>query len=158
VLRVERFGVVSLYNTTRIVYRDTSFRRKTYVYHKWRANPGDLVTFSLSRDMKESGLFKAVLPYDSRLPNSHRLEGTVEEFLERDTKAAWEAVLSVSVALMKEDEPDIHKKILFQKTYRAIEPCRKRNPQSLAKAMSLAMAKVSRQIIRDIYDLLQGSG
>ena len=115
VIRVERFNVAPEYNSDRIIYRDKSFKRDSYVYFRWRANPGDLVTSFLSRDIKQSGIFKAVLPYASRLPSSHLLEGSVDQFFEWDSEEKWEAVLSVSITLMAEKEPDISQKVLFQK-------------------------------------------
>lgn len=155
VIRIGRFCVAPLYNTTHIIYQDDSFKRDAYVYHKWRVNPGDLVTCLLRRDIKESGLFKAVLPNESRFISSYMMEGVVEDFFERDLKEAWEAVLGISITLMAEREPDISKKIIFQKTYRAQEVCKQKNPQALAVAMSQAMAKVSEKIIRDTYRYLK---
>jgi cholesterol transport system auxiliary component len=155
VIRMDRFSVAPTYNTDRIVYKDRSFKRETYVYHKWRANPGDLVTYFLARDIKRSGIFKAVLTYDSRFPSSYVLEGSVDEFFESDTEGTWRAVLSLSITLMKEHEPDISKRILFQKTFRAKKSCKQRNPTALAEAMSRAMAEVSEKIIIDIYDYLK---
>lgn len=154
-IRMERFGVAPTYNTSRIIYREESFKRNAYFYYKWRANPGDLVTYFLSRDMRQSGLFRAVLPHDSRVPPSHKLEGTVDEFFERDKDENWEAVLSVSIVFMAENEPAISKRILFQKTYRAEEACKQKNPRALAEAMSHAMAEISGEIIQDIYDYLK---
>ncbi len=155
VIRVERLSVAPLYNTNRIIYRDRSFKREAYVYYRWRANPGDLVTYFLTRDIKQSGPFKAVLPHDSGIPASHVLEGSVDEFFESDSKESWEAVLSVSIVLIAENEPDISKGILFQKTYRATESCKQKNPRALAEAMSKAMARISREITKDIYDYLK---
>jgi len=155
VIRLERFSVAPEYNSDRIIYRDTSFKRDSYVYFRWRANPGDLVSSFLSRDIKQSGFFKAVLPYDSRLPSSYLLEGSVDEFFEWDAEEKWEAVLSVSITFMAENEPDINKRILFQKNYQVREPCEKKNPQALAGAMSRAMSTVSRQIIEALYTHLE---
>lgn len=154
-IRMERFGVAPTYNTNRIIYREESFKRNAYFYYKWRANPGDLVTYFLSRDMRQSGLFRAVLPHDSRGPSSHKLEGTVDEFFEWDKDENWEAVLSVSIVFMAENEPAISKRILFQKTYRAEQACKQKNPKALAEAMSHAMAEISGEIIQDIYDYLK---
>ena len=154
-IRVERFSVAPIYNTNRIIYRDRSFKRNAYVYYKWWANPGDLVTHFLSRDMKASGLFKAVLPRESRTTYSYRLEGKVNEFLEWDSEQYWEAVLAVSAALVAKNEPDVNKRIIFQRTYRAKERCKEKNPSALAEAMSRGMEKVSGEIIRDIYDELK---
>jgi ABC-type uncharacterized transport system auxiliary subunit len=67
-LKVERFSVAPAYNTNRIIYRDGSFKRDEYFYHKWRANPADMVASFLSRDIRNSGLFKAVLPQETGFP------------------------------------------------------------------------------------------
>ena len=112
----------------------------------------------MRRDIQNSGLFKAVVSRDSRLPSAYILEGTVDEFLEWDKKNSWEALLSVSITFMHENEPDISKKILFQKTYHATKPCRQKNPKALAEAMSLAMSEISEQIILDIYTIIQSNG
>jgi len=148
VLRVERFSVSPLYNTHQIIYRDRSFKRDAYPYEKWRAAPGDLVTYYLSRDFKHLGFFQAVTPYDSRVEPSLILEGSVDEFYERDSEDGWKAVLTVSTVLLAHPEPDVSKRILFQKTFHAVKPCKAKNLTSLSEAMSEAMAEVSAQVIR----------
>lgn len=153
-IKVDRFSVAPAYNTTRIIYRDGSFKRDEYFYHKWRANPGDMVTDFLSRDIRNSGLFKAVLPPGSDFPFSCVIEGSVDEFVEWDGPEGWKAVLTVTIALMAENEPDVSRRILFQKTYRAEKPFREKNPQGLAGAMSLAMGEISSSVIRDIHSVL----
>ena len=107
--------------------------------------------------MRQSGLFKAVVSRDSRLMSAYILEGTVDEFLEWDKKDRWEALLSISITFMHENEPDVSKKILFQKTYHTTKPCRQKNPKALAEAMSLAMSEISEQIILDIYTFIQST-
>jgi cholesterol transport system auxiliary component len=155
VIRVERFSVAPEYNSDRITYRDKSFKRDAYVYYRWRANPGDLITSFLVRDMKHSGLFKAVLSYDSRLPSSFLVEGTVDEFFEFDTEERWEAVLSVGITLMAEHEPESSRKILFQKSFHARHPCARKHPRALAEAMSEAMSAVSKDILETLHSFLK---
>jgi ABC-type uncharacterized transport system auxiliary subunit len=154
-IRVERFTVAPMYNSTQIIYRDMSFKRDAYTYREWRANPGDLVTYFLARDLRESGVFEAVSPYGSRIQAQYVLEGSVDEFFESDTDKAWKAVLALSTTLMVDNEPDISKRIIFQKTFRSTRPCRQKNPLGVAEAMSEAMAEVSEQIIRNVYDALE---
>jgi cholesterol transport system auxiliary component len=151
IIRLQRFGVAPSYNTNRLIYRDDAFEREAYFYHKWRANPGDLVSYFLGRDLRQSGLFNGVISYDSHSPASYMLEGFVDEFLEWDEGNLWYALLTISVTLMVENEPDISKKILFQKTYHAKEPSSKKHPKELAEAMSRAMSKISREVTMDIY-------
>ena len=155
VIKVERFSVSPTYNTHRIIYRDRSFKRNSYTYSRWRANPGALVTHILNRDIRHSRLFKACLNYDSRFASSYILEGTVDEFFELDTEASWKAVLSLSITLMNENKTDVRKKILFQKTYREEAPCKRKNPRALAEAMSRAISEISKQIIKDVYYCLK---
>ncbi len=154
-IRVERFTVAPMYNSTQIIYRDMSFKRDAYTYREWRANPGDLVTYFLARDLRESGLFEAVSPYGSRMQAQYVLEGSVDEFFESDTDKGWKAVLALSTTLMVDNEPDISKRIIFQKTFRSTRPCRQKNPMGVAAAMSEAMAEISGQIIRTVYDALE---
>jgi cholesterol transport system auxiliary component len=154
VIKIDRFSMAPEYNTNQMIYRDKSFKRNVYNYHAWRARAGDLVSYFLSRDMKQSGLFKGVFSPDSRSASSHVLEGSVDEFFEWDTEKDWKAVLTVSVTLLLQDEPDISKRIIFQKSYNTKEICKKRNPKALAEAMSQAMKKISAEIIKDIYDSL----
>ncbi|MFV9645712.1 MAG: ABC-type transport auxiliary lipoprotein family protein [Desulfobacterales bacterium] len=157
VVRIERFLVTPVYNSSRIVYSEQKFKRAAYNYHRWHSSPGDLVTYFLARDMRKSNLFKAVLTYDTRFLSSHAIEGIVDEFYEKDEKDLWKAVLSVSITLVREGEPDISKRVLFQKKYSAKETCEQKTPLALAKAMSNAMAKISEMIITDTYNCLNFS-
>jgi ABC-type uncharacterized transport system auxiliary subunit len=154
VIRVNPFSASPVYNTNRIIYSDKSFKRQAYAYYKWRANPAELIAYFLKRDLEKSGLFKAVLARDNTFPPAYLLEGTVEEFLEADKENTWEALLSVSIALIDENEPDISQKILFQKSYQSSRNCREKNPQALAAALSQAMSQVSKEVINDTYKAL----
>ena len=156
VLRVERFGIAPVFNTDRIIFRDQDFKRTSYSYHKWKANPADMVAYFLSRDLRRSGLFTAVVPHVSVTPHTHIVEGFVDEFLELDSKDDWAAVLSVNVTLMTVGEPDISKKIIFQQRFSARKKCIDKLPEALAQAMSEAMAEVTKEICIAVHKALSG--
>jgi ABC-type uncharacterized transport system auxiliary subunit len=153
-VRVERFTVAPTYDTTQIIYREKSFTRNAYVYHKWRVNPGDMVTHFLSRDIRSSGLFKAVIPHKSRSKSSFTLEGDVEEFFEWDTRDQWDAVITINIHLVAENELDLDDRIIFQKRYHATEACKRKHPASLADAIGLALSRISKEIIKDAHNYL----
>lgn len=155
VIRVDRFGVAPAYNSNRMVYRDRSFKRDEYVYSKWIANPGSFATYFLARDLRDSGLFKAAFTYKSHLRASYALGGVVDEFFEWDTPEGWNAVLGLSITLVVLGEPDVSKRILFQRSYRVTRPCGEEHPRGLAETMSQAMGEVSEKIIRDVYAALK---
>ena len=154
-IRIKRFSIAPTYDTNRIIYRERACERDAYVYHKWRDNPSALVSHFLSRDMRESGLFEAVLSHDSRIPTSHILEGRVDEFFEWDAKNSREAILSVSIVLTAIEEVEVGKRTLLQKSYQRREPCKGKTPRALAEAMSHAMAEVSSEITGEIYSFLK---
>ena len=155
VIRMDRFTAAPPYNTTQIIYRDQSFKRNAYVYYRWQTNPGAIVTTLLNRDIKNSGLFKAVLDSGSQFSSSCMIEGTVDEFFEWDAQNAWKAILTVSITLTEKNQNDIKNRIVFQKTYRKAEICKKKRPKALAEAMSLGLSKISKEMILDVYDCLK---
>jgi ABC-type uncharacterized transport system auxiliary subunit len=155
VIRLEHFTASPTYNTSRIIYKNRPFTRDSYIYYRWRTNPGALVTHFLSRDIRHSGLFKAILSPDSQFVSSYILGGTVDEFLEWDTEETWKAILSLSIILIDKNKIDVREKILFQKTYREESFCKRKTPRSLAEAMSRDMSEISKQIIKDIYYCLK---
>lgn len=155
VIYIERFNVAPPYDSTRIIYSQKKFIRDAYIYHKWMANPGDFVTYYLTRDIKCSSLFRTAFSSNSSYSSTYIINGTVDEFFEQDDNDIWKAVLSINITLMSKNEPDISKSVLMQKQYSAIEPCSRKNPQSLAEAMSKAMANISGRIIRDVYKCIE---
>jgi ABC-type uncharacterized transport system auxiliary subunit len=156
-LQIERFSVAPPYDTQQMVYREGSFKRETYAYHRWRAHPGDLLSNALARDMRHSALFRAVLQEGSSVGATHIMEGSVDEFFEWNDKEDWKAVLALTITLIKATEPATSRQVLFQNTFRAVRPCKEKTPLGLAEAMSDAMAHVSERIIKLVYDRLSMS-
>lgn len=153
-IRLVRFQVSPLYNSNKMVYRDKSFARNEYYYRQWRGNPGDTIRYLLLRDLRNASVFKAVFSHEEGFSCDYLLSGAVDEFYEHDAPGGWEAVLAVTIALIKENEPDVVKRIAFQKSYGSRKACLQKNPKGLSEAMSLAMADISTNIIEDIAQAL----
>ena len=156
IIKIERFYASPLYNSEKISYRKNDFQTDEYNYHRWETNPAQLIAYFLYRDIKQSGFFKGVFSHNTGYAATHSVSGTVDEFYEDDRGKVWEAVLSLDIVLMAENEPDINKRILFQKKYSARKPCARKNPKAVAEAMSKAMFELSGQIIADIHKSLAG--
>jgi cholesterol transport system auxiliary component len=134
-----------------IIYQNRDLKRQEYAYHRWRAKPGALVTWFLRRDLQHSGLFQAVIPEQSRVDPTHRLEGTVEEFLEVDGQEGWQAVVDVSLTLVDARTEDIRQTVVWQKRYTLKEQAEAKTVRSIVQAMSRAMARLSRQVALDVH-------
>jgi ABC-type uncharacterized transport system auxiliary subunit len=150
-LKVELFSVAQAFNSQSMIYRPTPYRSEAYRYHRWRVNPGQLVTDFLLRDLRQSRAFAAVFGYDRPAAARFLLEGAVEEFQEVNVGDCWSAVLAINITLLDTAKEEITQRVLFQKNYRAEEPIIDRTPQGLAAAMSRAMERLSANIITDIH-------
>jgi cholesterol transport system auxiliary component len=150
-LGVEKFEVDEAFNRTAMVYRPSPYQADTYKYSSWRVNPGFMVADYLTRDLRDSHLFKAVLTADGSKLTRFILEGGVREIQEVDQGELWQASLVLNITLLDTSQTEITKRVLFQKTYRAAEPMTEKTPAGLAQAMSRALAQISQRIITDVY-------
>ena len=151
-LKVDLFSVAQAFNANAMVYQPQPFQSQVYNYSRWRANPGHLVTDFLIRDLRESGLFKAVFGPDSSGKYRFKLEGGVAEFQELDASDGWKASLALTVTLLDTQHEELPQRVVFQKNYRALSPLPEKTPQGLAQGMSRAMEQVSAQIINDTWE------
>jgi len=149
-IKVERFSVAQDFNTLSMVYREGAFQRGLDPYHRWRINPGDMVTDYLMRDLRKVGLFRAVFSYNDGEDTRYLLEGRVDEFLELGEKDDRKAALSLNITLLDLTKKEAIEKVVFQRDYRYIEPIETRTPEGLAQGMSKAMEKFSKQLIKDL--------
>jgi cholesterol transport system auxiliary component len=150
-LRIDRFSVDYAYNSQEMVYRTAPFKRDVYQYHRWRVNPGDMVTDYLLRDLKGSGLFKAVFSYRDIDSARFFIEGGVQEFLQVDDNQGSNAVLKLTVTLFDLSQKELAEKIMFQRQYQAVQAIDQKTPLGFAQAMSKAMGQVSQHIIEDVH-------
>ena len=154
IVKIEQFQVSPLYDSNRIVIKNEDFIRDEFIYHKWRANPGELVSFFLARDFSETRRFQASLFYESSLPYTHLITGVVEDYY-LQTGDANEAVLAVAINLVDNTRRGQDKFILMQKKYRLSVETPTGSPSDLAKAMSTAVRQISSQILNEVYTALE---
>ncbi|MGQ9688952.1 MAG: ABC-type transport auxiliary lipoprotein family protein [Desulfobaccales bacterium] len=150
-VRVELFAADEVINRMEMVYRETPVKTGVYQYNRWRTTPGYLVTDYLVRDLRHSGLFKAVFSSEHTGPARFQVEGGVAEFQENNLPEPWQAALTINITLLDLEKENIPERVLFQRTYQTTETMTEKTPQGLAEAMSRAMQKLTGQIIQDIY-------
>ena len=149
-LKVERFTAVRIHAGPDMVHRDGAFRRDAYHERRWRVAPGDMVTDFLRRDLRNAGLFRAVLA--ARDPGEARyvLVGGLEDFSEANDGQRRTALLEATVALLDNAAREAPDRVVLQKSYRCESPFGSGEEAEFAAAMSRAMSQCSRQVITDI--------
>lgn len=155
VLRLNRFSVSPPFNTQRIVYAEKNLHRNTYAYHHWIAQPGELLSDLLARDLDYCDGFRAVLPTGATQPATHDVYGWVDKFIEIDDHSPWQASISVHITLASASDPDASRRILMQKRYSQKADCKAKTPAALAEAMSVAVASIYKEVVHDIHERLK---
>ena len=150
-IKVELFAAAQSIRSNSMVYLPRPWETSSYVFNKWQVDPSHLVTDFLLRDLRKSNLFKGVFGYQQSGIGRFKVEGAVQQFAEVDDPDGWKAVLAVSVTLLDLNEPEVTKRVIFQKNYRQAEPMPAQTPSGLAQGMSRAMEVVSANIIHDLY-------
>lgn len=156
-LRVERFSVSPPFDSQRMIYADKGLHRNSYAHHQWVAQPGELVPYLIARDLLSVGGFSSVLTPDAALEPSHIINGWIEEFIEDDRPGTWQACICLHITLSDALNHNPAERILLQKTYRTVESCRDNSPGAFAEAMSIAVARISETLGRDVYQHLEGN-
>lgn len=155
VIRLERFSVAQIFNHVKMVYRQKPTHYNDYAYHRWRANPGDMVGDNLLRDLRSAGIFKSVFSWRDAGNTPFLLKGGVGEFYESDEGDGRKAILSVHIILIDTTSRELIKQIIFQKNYRCEEPVTEKTVQGFAQAMSRAVERLSGQVITDIRETIK---
>ena len=154
-VKVEQFSVAQTFNTPAMIYKEGPNLRNVDPYNRWRTKPGEMAAEYLVRDLRNSGLFRAVISYDQNEETRYLLEGQVDEFLDVSEKDGRKAVLSLNVTFLDLKKRDTAEKVIFQRDYKVVEPYTEKTPAALAQGMSRAMEKISRQIILDLQNAVK---
>ncbi len=149
VIYLKRLQGLPPFSSRQIVYGTSQCKRNVYHYHQWIADPADMVTTLLARDLRHTNIAEAVVTSPGELPITNRLMGTLNDFYEYDEKAGWKAEISLTLLFTRE-KPDGSQQFIFQKTYRATRPLGQKNPLGLSKAMSRALSDISARVAADI--------
>ena len=157
-VRVERFSADRMFMGQAMLYREGPFLREAYPEQRWRVGPGDMVTEFLRRDLRETGLFRAVLSERDADDVRFSLTGGVEEFVEIRETGKRKALLAVTITLLDLTRKETASLVVLQKTYRLEAAVAGEGAANLAAAMSLAMSDLSRQVIADIASALRRQG
>lgn len=152
-VRVDRFSVSPPFDSQRMIYADKGLHRNSYAHHQWIAPPGEMVAYSIARDLLAGG-FHSVLTPDAVIEPTHIINGWIEKFIEDDRPGTWQACLCLHITLLDARNHNPTGRILFQRSYGEVEICRNNSPEAFAEAMSTALARVSAALGRDIYQRL----
>jgi ABC-type uncharacterized transport system auxiliary subunit len=150
-VKFNRFSIAAVYNSNNMVFRKDSYSLDSFNYSRWAVNPADMIADSLLRDIRGSGLFRAVFSRYEIDEGRFLISGGIDEFCLRMDNSNKTALISIIISLQDTQEKDTGKRIMFQKKYVREEPLQESSPRGYCQAASQAMLIISEQIINDVY-------
>ena len=148
VLVIEPLATEGAYDDDRIVYRTTAYRLDYYQYHRWSASPGVLVGNYLEQALERTGKFREVV---RELVEGAPvvLGGRVVAIEEVDkSKTKWLGRIVIELALRDAKSSAILWSAQFEET----EPLAAQTPEGLARAISVAMARIVQRAAPEIAE------
>lgn len=155
VVGVRSFKIAAAYDHDRMVYKEDTFERQTYYYHRWITNPAEMVQNALLKDLQHSGNYRAVTPVPGSAVWDYEIQGFIHEIYESNLSKDWEAVIDLEITLIKTPPTTSKKKVLFQKNYRTTVTSDSKDPKAVVAAMSSAVQVISIELQKDIYKAVQ---
>lgn len=99
-LAVRRFESAPYIRQKKIVYRPTAEEIGFYEYHRWAADPAEMVTTAMLDSLRSSHLFSEVKRYDGQSRQDYLMDGRVEKLEEIDYGDAVSVTAELSAELV----------------------------------------------------------
>jgi cholesterol transport system auxiliary component len=131
----------------KMAYAYSKNERGYYQNSQWSNNLGKMLQGYLIQTLQQSRLYKAVLPYESAVPEDQRLESIVYDFSHHVNGGLSHAVVSIEFALV-----DMHSgKLIKRRRFSYQEP----TPTVDAKGYVTATNKVLEKLSWDLREWLK---
>jgi uncharacterized lipoprotein YmbA len=141
-VRIGTFTIDQAYATERLAYRTSPYRLDYYTYHRWAADPRQLVQVA-ARDYLE----RAAAPSGCRVEAAGaplEISGHIRRIEELDAPTGWQGVLAVDLRVERAGIP------VLARSYAETEPTEARNPEAVAAALSRALARILDRVVAEI--------
>jgi len=122
------------YATERIAFRTSPYQLDYYTYHRWAADPRNLIR-TVARDYFERASSGSGVPFE--------LDGNIRRLEEVDEPAAWRGALALDVRLARGG------RVVLERAYSESEPAESHHPEAVAAALSRALQRILDQILAE---------
>jgi len=135
-VRVGTFTADQAYATPRLAYRTSPYSIDYYIYHRWAADPRQLVA-SATRDYLERGAGR-----DGGPP--FVIEGNVRRLEEVDEANGRQGAIALDVRVERDGQ------VVLDRSYVEVEPADGKNPEAVTAALSRALGRILNQVAGDL--------
>jgi ABC-type uncharacterized transport system auxiliary subunit len=131
---------------------------QTIAAYNWEENPADMITELVLRDLQKACVFDRTV--DQLSPSRYRyaLEGAIRELQGIIRAGKGSAILRIDVTFTDFEAPREGTKTLIKKDYLIEVPGADTKPESMMKALNLAVSQFSEQLRHDIRSAIRRGG
>jgi uncharacterized lipoprotein YmbA len=147
IIRLKEFDIEEAYNRPQIVYRQSPFELRYYVYRVWAVKPSRMVTDLVYKHLLDVNLVSSVTRrYDEGSKPHYELSGMVEALEEYDSDELWFSHVALRFTLTNPHNGNIVYNRRFDLRKKVLE----HNPELVIREMSALIEYAISQAIQDI--------
>jgi ABC-type uncharacterized transport system auxiliary subunit len=154
-LMVYRFLPAASVDIDSLVVSQSKGTEKTAPLHRWEDNPADMITELVLRDLDNSGLFERTVDQLSSARYRYALEGIIRNLQGTITNGKGKALIAIEATLIDFEARAGLEKNLLKKIYKIEIPSQDATPDSIIKALNLAVKELSERLRNDIRGVLE---
>jgi ABC-type uncharacterized transport system auxiliary subunit len=133
-IRVGTINSDQPYATERIAFRTSPYQLDYYTYHRWAADPRNLIR-TVARDYFERAGGASGVPFE--------LDGNIRRLEEVDEPSGRRGALALDVRLARGG------RVVLERAYSESEPAESPRPEAVAAALSRALQRILDQVLAE---------
>ena len=149
--RLKEFEVEEAYTRPQIVYRQSPFQLRYYVYRVWAVKPERMITDLFQKHLLTANLVSNVVRrFDEGHKPDYEINGIIEAIEEYDSDELWFAHLALRINLTRTRDG----RLMYSRRYDQRKRVFQHEPEYVVREMSALMEYILSQAIHDFDAVL----
>ncbi len=147
VIRLKDFEIEEAYSRPQIVYRQSPFELRYYVYRVWAVKPTLMISDLIRKHLLSVNIVSRVIRrFDEGVKPDYELSGTIEAIEEYDSEKIWFAHLALMIRLTRLSD----NKVVYSRHFDNRKQVAKNEPEIVIREMSSIFEYIMMQATHDI--------
>lgn len=145
-LDIARFSATQALRDDRILYYQSPTELNYYEYHRWTAQPAEMLAEFIARRLKASGAFSRVSLFPHSAPGDYILHGRLLNFEELDYEAGGHVRVALELSLVRSS----NHKVIWSETGRAERGIQGKGVAAVADALNACTTQITDRILPEL--------
>ena len=151
-IRLKDLDIEDAYARPQIVYRQSPFELRYYVYKLWAVKPSRMVTDLVYKHLVSSNVVSHIIRrYDEGLKPDYELAGTIEAIEEYDSDELWFAHLALRFSLIRLSDG----RTIYTRDFDNRKQVYKYSPEAVVQEMSAILEFIMDQTVQDLVAVFE---